>query len=150
MTTQPPCLSTSSPAITLHHTSSHFITLHHSCAPPFTGHSLYWLGLRSRAWPTFRPLDVTLPSTTAAAPSGYSHWGSYLAASINRSVSEPNGGQVPQQLCAAANFSQSYGPPANAGPPAFEVNGSAAGWSDALCSTRLPFMCRLLGRPRLG
>jgi hypothetical protein len=103
------------------------------------------MGLRARPWPTFRPLDVTLPSTTSAAPTEYKHWGSYLNPSTNRNISEPDGGQVPQQLCGAANFSQSYGPPASAGPPAFEVNGSAAGWSDVSCSARLPFMCRLLG-----
>lgn len=85
-------------------------------------HKQYWIGYQvppTSAWPNFTMVDRAVPAST------YTHWG------VDRSTnkSEPNN-LAGNENCLAANSSQEYG--------------GAWGWSDAVCNTPMPFMCRLL------
>ena len=87
--------------------------------------SAYWLGLQASdaSWPTFRPLDPTAAPAGGAGGS-YQLWG----------LSAPSGKAEPKsrlELCAAANATITGYP-----------DQDPWSWSGAMCSRRLPFVCR--------
>jgi hypothetical protein len=88
-------------------------------------HKQYWIGYQvppTGAWPGFAIVDKTAPV------SNYTHWG--ISRATNRS--EPDN-RMGNENCIAANSTQEYG--------------GAWGWSDAVCNTPMPFICRLLREP---
>ena len=89
-------------------------------------HGSYWMGLATAVLkpPQFAWGDVL------ASKLNWTHWGSFATPEGN--FSEPNN-LSGQEFCAAANASQEFG--------------SAWGWMDANCNTRMTFMCRLNREP---
>jgi hypothetical protein len=85
-------------------------------------HGSYWMGLSTAVLkpPQFAWGDVL------AGKLNWTHWGSFATPEGN--FSEPNN-LSGQEFCGAANASQEFG--------------SAWGWMDANCNTRMTFMCRL-------
>ncbi len=92
--------------------------------PPF--HSGYWMGARSTiaTWPNFTWIDHS-PGINAS--SRYRHWGVFMPGK----VPEPNNLMEPPELCAACNYSTSYGNP------------KSWGWCDTNCEARMTFMCKM-------
>jgi hypothetical protein len=94
--------------------------------PSFT--PSYWIGLNATAntWPNFRWLSYSIP---APAFSSYEHWGR------TQENSEPNNA-AGNEYCGAASSALAYQ--------------SAWGWSDNVCTTHMPFICRTDGGPLAG
>lgn len=86
----------------------------------------YWIGLTADAntWPNFRWLSSSVP---APAYHTYEHWGR------TQDNSEPNNA-VGNEYCGAASFPL--------------LHKGAWGWSDSICISKMPFICRLDGRWR--
>jgi hypothetical protein len=89
--------------------------------------TFYWLGVRANVSKVTSPspeyfnlLDPTLPYMHNTSI-GYMHWGLNPGSPDNA---------VPDELCAGADFTQSYS--------------DAAGWDDKQCSGSREFMCRMM------
>ncbi len=89
-----------------------------------TFHKAYWIGLQSDVWPRFYWLDNITPNPDISG--AYKHWGAFVSG--GRNISEPNN-IAGSETCGAGNMTQSYA--------------QAAGWADADCNLKLPFMCEL-------
>lgn len=88
-------------------------------------HGSYWMGLSTSSWPDFsRWMDGKVPMM-------YEHWGNWTDCD---GFPEPNN-IFGDENCVAANSTE-----------AFE---GVYGWSDAHCSRKLPFVCKIIRGCRL-
>jgi hypothetical protein len=111
-------------------------------------HRAYWMGYTNPSkdgttWVWTDSSLTTLNGTSGVQPdstisgddSSYKHWGMLVQVvnGASSSFSEPNnrGGS---EFCAAANFSQAYGP---------GLLPAAAGWADGSCSEQHVAMCKV-------
>jgi hypothetical protein len=85
-----------------------------------TAHKFYWMGYRAIVWPQFQWLDPNTYQT-------YTNWGTYLP----DYVAEPNN-MFDNEYCVGANATETL-----PDTPAF-------GWSDEVCNTPAPFICKVL------
>jgi hypothetical protein len=79
----------------------------------------------SKTWPAFSWLEPSAPPLTG---NSYKHWGK----ASPQNQAEPNN-QLRDENCAVANYSQKY--------QGGEMQ--AWGWSDAKCSTKATFICKV-------
>ena len=88
-------------------------------------HKAYWLGTQATDPKSFTSwIDTTVRPPLSR---GYKHWG------MDGGSLEPNNRQG-LELCAVANASQTFS--------------KAWGWSDTLCDSRFPTMCRMISEWR--